>query len=480
MKNAFEKRIMEGILSDYSWPMNWKERNNRSQKFQNFYLLRDLDWCKAYERDEQGNEKELEATQKEYFHSVKDYFLQMEVVKNYFKNPLLNWERSSMPNQDGSGLIVENLLKITSNYSKTKRLVNIANSAYDSFLLEMPKAKDGDVSSMIKEAKRKAHDISARLGNFVEDGGSLGELQELYMVKEEDIYESLLVLVRSHKIVSTGQLKKYFTFLFQHPELKTNMGQDKKLEILMTKLGYDSKEELIVYLEQDLKFDLRKLFDNDIEKLQKKSTYLAAAMKDHWIDGMLNRGNESLDSDFVSLASKKTIATALRNNFVRLGMVDIIAEAIKDYVDDVELNDDAFFMVSNIITGIINNFVTTAGWKYTSDAERKKIRRIALENNVNTFEVTTTEKFNAQHVDHGLIQDVFGDLENEVNLINESIGKNNTDVVSKFSTLFGLSRWQDCLKFSFMANLEEVNYDIKSNDRLKEILSKGKQLDLSI
>lgn len=479
MINAFEKRISEGILSDHLWPNNWIDSNGRLEKFKNFYLLRDLDYCKAYQKDENENEVSLDSFQEEYFYAVKDYFLQMRAVKDYFANPQLNWNESATPNKDGSQLIVDNLLKITSNHSKTSRLVNIANEAYNVFMLEMPKAKNGDIGSMISKAKQKAQDVESKLGSYVEEGYSLGKIQELYIVSENDIYENLLVTVKSHNILSAGQIKKYFTFLMRHPELRNENTDEDKLSVLAKKWGYDN-DEMKKYLEQEMKFELGKLFSNDIEKLKKKSTYIADEMKNFWIEEIINKEIECIDSEVVSISTIKRIGSTLRDNFNELDMTDKIADSIKEYVDDVDINDYSYFMVSNIIAGMINNFVMTAGWKYTPKNKQEEIKKRALENDITTYEFTLNEEESLEKVSQDTIKDVFNFLENEVKLINESVEKNDTSVIQKSSSLFGLNKWQDCLKLSFMANVDSADYDIESNNKLKTILSKQGDLVVSL
>lgn len=474
---AFITRFNQDILSNNSWYRDWLPSR---KKFQNFYLLRDFNYCKLFNRDNQNNEGSLDPQQAEYYVNAKEYFLNMKEVNGYFEEPQLNWQNATSPNQDGSDLIIENLFEVTSNKPKTQRLVNITNETFESFLLDMPKAYKGDVSSMVLEAKRKAQDISARLGILVEEGASLGELQEVFMVSEQEIYEILLVVVKSHRILSAGQLKKHYIFLLQHPELKNAVDEDQKLEILMKKFGYDSKEKMRTYLEEDLKFNLETLFDKDIEKMKKRSTYIADVMKDYWIEQRLSAEHNNTGSEFIANDSIKRIGTALSNNYARLQMTDRIAKSICDYVDDVELSDEAYFMVSNIIAGIMNNFVMTAGWKYTAENEKIKIRKIATDNNVDSHELTTKTIFNKQEIDHGDIQEVFNYIENEVTLINDSLDHNNSGIISKSSKLFGLSQWQDFLKLSFMANVDSVDYDIDSNDKLLRILEKNKELLIKI
>ena len=216
---------------------------------------------------------------------------------------------------------------------------------------------------------------------------------------------------------------------------------------------------------------MNKLFDKDLEKLKKKSTFISGFIKDYWIEKILNINSDIYQSDYISNESLTTIGTSLRNNFNKLNMANYIANAISSYVDEVEINDDALFMVANIISGILNNFVMTAGWEYTDDKERDRIREIASENMVNTLDSTVTRKYNLENIDQKLIEDVFDDLDNEVNIINENIESGSAEIIiNKFSSLYNLTKWQDCLKLSFMANLESVDYDIESNNNLKEIL----------
>ena len=477
LDTAFITRFNQDLLSNNTWYRDWLPHK---KEFQNFYLLRDFKYCNIFEKDMSRKELEVKSDQSDYLNNANSYFQGLEEVKNYFANPHHSWESATSANKDGSDLIIKNFFQITSNLPKTNRFINIVNKTFEDFLFDLPKVKGGDSGELIRDAKRKAQDISARLGVLVEDGASLGELQELFMLREQEVYENLLLLVRSYDSISASQLKRYFTFLFQHPELKSNINNDQKLEILMEKFGYDSKEKMKEYLEKELKFDLRKLFDKDLEKMKKKSTYISEGTKDYWIENILNAEDKTFDAEIISPEVIKILSNVLSGNFMELNMVDYIADLISEYVDKGELNDKAYFMISNIISGTINNFVMTAGWKYTELEEQVRIRKIASTNNVASYDITTEEKFNIEAVELELVQNVFDNLENEVNIINESLENNHVDVISKSSTLYGLSQWQDFLKLAFMANLDSIDYDEKSNDELKEIMSKTNDLVVTI
>lgn len=478
LDTAFKTRFYQDIFSNNSWHNDWLSHQNF---FQNIYLLRDFNYCTLFKKDDDNFENGINDSQLEFYNNVKNYFLKLNEASVYFKDSQESWNAATTENLDGSDLIIKNLFHVTSNKHKTRRLIGIVNKAYTSFINNMPKPKLEDVTSLIRDAKRKSIDISTRLGMYVEEGASLGAFQELFTLNEEEVYEIILVLIKSHKILTAGQLKKYFAFLLQHPELRQDISKDEKLEILMNKMGYDSISELTKVLEVDYKFNLNKLFDKNLEKLKRKSTFIAEEIKSYWVERILNIEGSVTMSESLTDETIVTIGNSLRNNFDRINMVDHIASSISSYVDEAELSDEAYFMISNIINGIINNFVMSAGWDYTDAFDQERIRQVSEQNMVNILDVATSKRSNVERIDPAVIEGVFDDLENEVNLINESLDKGTSHtIIGKFSSLYNLTRWQDCLKLSFMANLSSVDYNIESNNRLKEILKERENIKIAL
>lgn len=476
-EKAFGTRLYEDIRSNAEWMDNW---DGKGEPFKNFYLLRDFNYCGLYERDNHDHEQDIKNDQEEFFINCKNHFYEMRKVRSIFSDPEKAWRESTMPNKDGSQYIIENLFKAASNISKTKRLLNIVKKQKEQFENLFPKPHKNDLQSKIKEARRKAEDIATRLGLYMECGNAISEIKELFTISEIEIHDKLINVLKSHEVINTDQLKPYFTFLLQYPEINDYDTKEEKLNALKDRFGYDTTEEMEGYLTQSLNFDLNKLFDHRVGQLTKKSNYVAEVICKHWINLKLNTSFDHFQDDHITPSTLEQISIILQNNFMQLDMVNKVAQSIGKFIDEGELNDEAYFMVANIIYGHINEFVNTAGKKFMQSDELNELLGRADEYNFNLKILDASVEENMEEMIDESLEEVYDYLEKKVESINSSIDKNVVAVIQRSPSLHSWFSWQDSLKLALLANIESVEYDLESNNQLASIYEDYNNMDISL
>lgn len=94
-----------------------------------------------------------------------------------------------------------------------------------------------------------------------------------------------------------------------------------------------------------------------------------------------------LNSGFVNV-----LIHNLRTNYEKLRISHHIAEKISPFVDNTNVNDDVISMISNIITGILNNYVSSFGWDFTTVAEKERILNICEKNKIEVVKYLFDDK----------------------------------------------------------------------------------------
>ncbi len=476
LKMSFKTRFYEDILSDKEWQTNWSGLNSRDKEsFRNFYLLRDFNYSEdVFSQDENGFEQQVLESNKEYYNSFKEEFLKLDLVNQYFNSPLEMWENSSTFNKDGAELIIKNLSKITSNAPKTNRYISIINSAFNKAFSELNILwNDDDIGRKILSAKRESEDIVSRTSLLMDENQhQFGKLIELFMINELDIYDHIYIMTKSDDISKSKNLKKYFTFRKAHKI--EGMPQNEALDKLKEQHGYTLVSELENYLKNDLKLNLDLLFSKNIEKMQKRSVFIASRIKDYWIDNILRRDNYNVDSTYrIDDKLGKKVSDILRINFSRLNMEEVLAKSIENYVDTAVQNEEAVPMIADILAGTINNFVKSVGWEYTNHEDRQDLIETARKHNISIHDFSINNdavgKISKQELDE--VYEFMADYEKRINEADD-------DVIVKTPILHNLFKWQDHIKLAYMGKVGVIHYDVESNNRLDDILKNASNLSL--
>lgn len=469
---ALGTRLKEDIYSDYSWMKDWGLNDIRT--FKNFYLLRDFTYCDLYDKNSnseiQINEKYLD-----YFKNVKEEFIQHPNSSIIFDDPNFNFDEASLPNKDGSQLIINQLQKVKSNRFKTDNIVLKSEKAFITVKQELEIYKKSDnEADRINEIKGQTNDVINRILALVNDDINVGFLTDQLSTDENEIYHVVYAIVKNKDFGHVHLLRKYFPFFLQYPRLKELNSYKERIDYLAIELRKDQKETE-AYL-TDLGYDVELLLNQNVDVMEDKALYIANKAKSFWIENQLNIENFKSDKKALTSGFLQLIMHNLKDNFERLKLSDKIANHIRPFVGNIGGHiDDVIPMISNIITGIINNHVLSFGWEYVEDEERRRLIKLCNEHGIEILDSLVNEKKD-EIKDHD-IPKLFDYLNNYAGIVN-NLQKNDIEKIKINPYISGYRKWIDMCNLSLMSTVETKNYDVKSNQELIGILDESKNINI--
>lgn len=159
-----------------------------------------------------------------------------------------------------------------------------------------------------------------------------------------------------------------------------------------------------------------------------------------------------------------------------MNISDLIAEKIRPYVEyhDAYL-DDVVHMISNIITGIINKYISDFGWEFTSNDEKARLIKLCNENNMlisDNLHSKSVNLFNSEKVE--AVYNYLREYESKI------VSSNTEERILLNPYISAFVRYKNLFNLSIMANVEATNYDIQSNQELIKILDRFNDVKISI
>jgi len=469
-EHRFNKRIQEDLygVNIYKWNEEWTEKNT---KFQNFYLLRDFKYSNNTFGGFEEETKEKSILRPDYYATLKKSFLQSSLVKDLFSQPEETWENTSTLNHDGSQYIIRNIQQIASNYSKTQRYLAIIETAKKEAENEIKKHYHSDSSDeQIQKAARDGSDIHGRMNMvFGMDAYYFGSFIEHLTISEEDVLIEYHKKITDTDIIKKEQTNPYILIRESSPRLSASKSFDENLEILRQDYNFGDAEEPCVYFEKTLGLDLNELFYGEANDLKNRSVILAESARDLWYEKRLSLSNFSF---FIDLGFEKSLLEKLfdnlKLNLKKLKLTEEIALNIREYVDRYNKIDDIEGMIAHIATGIINEFVNSAGWSFYSNADKEKIIESIEKHNINLNIPKSNPIFEA------ITQERVVELFEMMDKLNENLSKKPIiiDEIKDIPMISNYRRWRELMKISFVAVCDLPSYDPEANKQLGKILER--------
>lgn len=230
---------------------------------------------------------------------------------------------------------------------------------------------------------------------------------------------------------------------------------DDKWLCLINTFGFISREEAEEYLIRK-KVDVNKLFDGSFKR-KLNSCIIGDAIFDKWcsriksVDFLNEFSNEdSFDTNIMTMLVEDFILTA--NS---LNLRDIMAEAIAEYVNVVNIHTANETLLADLLASIINDFVMDFGFKYLSDEEKNKAKGVCEKSNIPAFKYIckkTPETFE----------------EEELTAMFNEMFENPQALLPSFDDNY--NKWIEYMFVSFVAHLNIPEYDHDANEALAIIL----------
>jgi hypothetical protein len=426
--------------------------------------------------------------QQKYHKDYYEKFMEFHRGKEgLFENPEASFLEASIPGKDGSGLIIQNLVPISSNTYSVPIYVNVLNEALKNVKEELKKHHQSDsADEQIKKAAEDGSDIQARMNSvFGLDTYYFGSFIEHLTISENEIVGFYHDLVRSEKLVRKKDLNKYILFRANSPRLSPDKTFEENIQVLQEDYNKTSPEDAQKYFTEKEGLDLQELFYGDLHNLQNNSQILADEARDYWVNTKLKLDRFSF---FIEKGFDKGLLTKLfdnmRTSFEKLKITKQIAHEIREFVDGPKKIEEAEDMIAHITAGKINEFITSMGWTYYSPTEKAKIRETQKSNSLNLRIPNDQDVFQslAKIVDEDSPAMSLEKLMDFMENLSEKLNEKPLDVATLQYTpmVKNYQRWSELMRISFVANCDIPTYNVDANQKLGSILDKLKDFSFSL
>ena len=378
-------------------------------------------------------------------------------VQKHFYNPEESWNMSTSKNEDGSELIIQNLEKVSSNYSKINHYLNLLAST----ILEISDLlKKYIKTDNVTEQKNKNMTLSSALQfqfnlALSKDMSLYNDFIEKLSIKPVDIYN----LLNENRYVDTSTIdQKESTpasiLLTTYPELHNATTYEEALNVLKLKMMLPSTKDVESLLS-----------DNGIKKEEifikknslSKSEYYTDLVLSFWtkkikevscFNKFTSMGISINNIDFLT----DHLLVLIKKREVKQKLIKILDEVISEINHN--QNNEAF--LAETFALIINDFVYNFDIHYLSEEERTELKNV-----INNYSNSYFDKKSLQ--DSDTIATLF----------------DNTNLDVKTIALEKYNRWIEFLKLSLLVNSGFVNYDEGANEELKSIVNQYDNLKLN-
>lgn len=463
----FENEI---VTNNFNWHKNWTVSR---KEFPNNYMLRDFHYSNTIYKGyrDQGEEEKIPLEINSfpaYFDKLKESFITHPFVNAHFNKPEETWDASATPNNDGSALILANLGKASTNYARTQKFIRELNQISQEVKAEMDKHYHSDeADKRIRKAAEQAGAIHINMDIvFGQDAYAFGNFMKGFIIKESVVYNLYKDILTKIELVEIKNINHYVLIRNSNPELRITKAYEENIAVLMKTYTYLRNKEEVEAFFADQNIDLRELFYGEANNLKNNSLALAEALRDFWFSHYLIKERfEPIAQLGFSTSALEDLFANIKTAFDKLGLVKIIAQNLRDYVDRFDKIDVAEEMIADISAGLINKFITSMGWSFYSTSEIENLQSTNQANQLGlNFEVENA----GDYIDNAELAELFDHI-NEYNELISQVNLNH-DVVKNFPNIKNISRWRDLMKISFIANCNIPVYDMLANTSLGELL----------
>lgn len=460
--NKWENRFIrffenEIVTKTRDWHTKW---SHVSPRFKNFYLLRDFKYSKdTYDGFElQGRETNLREERTYFMTAMKESFTTFEFVKNHFANAADSWDRATSINEDGSELLIQNLLPVSNNTIKINHYLNLLNTTIEDLKQVLVKfIHTDDVSALRLKNMTTVTEFRFEFNTaLVRNFNLFNEFVEILSIKPVEVYNLL-----NEKIVmdtaeeDKGEINPASILMITYPDLKKATSNENAVEILRQQLSLPSVD----FVEQFLSnYGVKKedLFKEPKTTNTKSQAYTKLVLN-NWLAKIENQDHFNHFSE--NGVSKKNIEFIIEHFKTILSKRDISNKLVKilnDVVSEIDINHGNEAFLAETFSLIINDIVYNLDMNYISDEEKSEIRSMNANNSSAFFE-------RKPMTDPETIAQLFDN--------------NNLDVQT--IALQKYIRWMEFLKTSLIINSGFVSYDETANENLKNLAEQYRAFQLN-
>jgi len=474
----FSEILMDEIINSdmFDWFKNWTETN---KNFNNIYLLRDYYYSseaknqlfKGWKKNSLEIEEIIPSNYPEFRTDLKKSFLNHEFVKTHFKNPEHSWDEVTSINKDGTKLILENLTIATKNINKARedRFTNKLNHLAENLKDELKKHyHSGDSDDLLIKAKETAGRLQAKLDiSYGRAPYFFAEMIDSLLLSEGNVYNHYRSIINNLDSKLDIKFNEYSTIRMRVPNLNVESSFNENLAVLAETYEFKDLIKCEEYFKSE-NIDLENLFYGQFNKLKMFSIQLAESLKTYWLAEC--RNNISITkSENVGLNKSdfEEILLMFELLYEKLNITNKIAKTLESYVDRYDNVEIVQEMIADISAETINSFVNSVGFSFY---KKEGITEFLNANEKNNLGLQL-EHQNLKHVEFNKkdVGDLFENIDNLPQILNDSNSNGNMDYLKMIPSFSNYKKWNDLLKFGFIAVCDIPNYDVKANELLGEL-----------
>lgn len=470
---------------DVNWFCNWDGTSGGgtgdekySHYFRNSYLLRDYKysgctgsgnnlWDGYIETDPQPSEKVMRLNP-DFYSQLRESFVENDDVKKFFTDRALAWDVAATRNNDGSLYIIDRLNTVARHASEARNELfrkeigavkrNVRKSIEDYYV-------STDAGEILDKNIKKAKSIFRELDFTCNtDNYFFGHLLQSLQMTEQQSYTMVHAIMQSPELNESVNAFKDYEIIrnsckkagYPLEDAKTDR---EKWDCLINTYGFTDKEEAAEYIRAK-GIEESKLFSGSYKR-KLNSCIVADSVFEKWTAKIksaefLNRlaGDDGFDTVIMNTLVD-TIVTTAQN----IGLPDIMADAIAEYVNVVNVHTANEYLLSDILADIINDFVLDFGFSLLPEDQQKKAKKLCADHKL----------VNLDYIDHeekGVCD------EDELTRLFNEMSENPKALLPSFENNY--NKWIEYMFLSFVVNLNVPDFDREANDKLKRLLDSMK------
>lgn len=446
----------EVVTKSRDWHMQW---SHQSQDFTNFYLLRDYKYSTdTYDGYETENiETEIREERVPFINAMKKTFLNFPFVQKHFRKPEESWHEATDLNKDGSELIITNLEKVSTNYTKINHYVNLLNNTVEELQRNLSTyIKTDDITEHKNKNMSAMSQFQLQFNMaLARDLGVFNELIHQISLQPIEVFN----LLNENLYVDTSKIEEGSTsassiLVTTYPDLATASSYNEALEILRSNMMLPSTKEVEELL---LSSGIAKDEIFVAKNSSTKAEYFTDLVIDFWKNRLLDAKRFNSFTDFgISRNSLEFLLQHLivvvQKREIRKKLIKILNDVISE-IDSARTNE---VFLAETFSIIINDIAYNFDINYLTEEERLEMKNLNVDNRSTFFE-------RQNPTDNKTVASLFDNTNLDVNTI----------ALEKYN------RWIEFMRLSLVVNSGFVNYDEASNNQLKSIVENYKLLTLN-
>lgn len=465
-KTVLEKEVLRANTDEDN--SHWFNQWTSGTPFRNIFMLRDFKYStKSFiGYNPNTNSPELEEVIPNAFPNfmecLKQSFTSYDFVTKHFKDASLSWDGSATLNNDGTHLIIEALNKLAPRVKEARdnmfavevsrllsQLKQILNIHYHS----------GSPDDEIRKAKRQAAQANLQIGVLdSSDPSAFGKMLDTMMIDEPHLFEIVHTAINSSKAPSARSNTE--NALFMQFGLSTEASRAENIQTLCDSLGVDTEEECAELLGSQ-GVEINKLL-NVNQIMNSRADQVVTQVENFWLDKFLGQYAAAMCKDKIPAVTDMIANLSRLYRF--LNIHNRIALKIDEYLKTFG-NENAIGIIADYLSMEFNHFVTSFGFDYLSDQQRKSIteKNQRLKLNINESILSSQHDVTGVH----LLEEL-----NQAKHSLEEVGYNASDrkALMRLPRYGYKWRWLEYLKVGYVFSCDLPDYDIAANALMGEII----------